>query len=51
MHKERKKRANSEIALDNIKIDGLTAKYLVEMKKSDADIEASKWQLLFYLKN
>ena len=41
---------DSEIAIDNIKIDGLTSKYLIEIKKSDADIEASRWQLLFYLK-
>lgn len=51
IHEEKEdKMANSEIAIDNIKIDGLTSKYLVEVKKSDADIEASKWQLLFYLK-
>lgn len=41
---------NSEIAIDNIKIDKLTKEYLVEIKKSDADLEASKWQLLYYLK-
>lgn len=41
---------NSEIAIDNIKIDKLTKDYLVEIKKSDADLEASKWQLLYYLK-
>lgn len=40
----------SEIAIDNIKIDGLNSKYLIETKKSDANIEACKWQLLFYLK-
>lgn len=51
IHEEKEyKTTNSEIALDNIKIDRLTSKYLVEVKKSDADIEASKWQLLFYLK-
>ena len=51
MHEEKqKKRENSELAIDNIKIDGLTSKYLTEIKKSDADIEASKWQLIFYLK-
>ncbi len=31
-------------------MDKLTAEYLTETKKSDADIEASKWQLYFYLK-
>lgn len=40
----------AEISIDNIKIDKLTKDYLTEIKKSDADIEASKWQLLFYLK-
>ena len=44
------KMADTEIAIDNIKLDGLTSKYLVEIKKSDADIEACKWQLLLYLK-
>lgn len=41
---------NSEISIDNIKIDKLTKEYLVEIKKSDADLEASKWQLLYYLR-
>lgn len=40
----------SEISIDNIKIDRLTDKYLVEIKKSDADVEAAKWQLILYLK-
>lgn len=39
----------SEISIDNVKIDKLTKDYLTEIKKSDADIEAAKWQLLFYL--
>ncbi|WP_331668685.1 Dna2/Cas4 domain-containing protein [Clostridioides difficile] len=38
-----------EIAIENIKIDKLTREYLVEVKKSDADIEAVKWQVLLYL--
>lgn len=41
---------NSELAIENIRLDKLTKEYLTEVKKSDADIEASKWQLLFYLK-
>jgi CRISPR-associated exonuclease Cas4 len=41
---------NSEIKIDNISIDKLTNDYVIEYKKSDADIEAAKWQLLFYLK-
>lgn len=41
---------NSEIAIDNIRLDKLTKEYLTEVKKSDADVEAAKWQLLYYLK-
>ena len=40
---------NAEIAIDNVKIDELTKEYLVEVKKSDSDIEAVKWQVLLYL--
>lgn len=40
---------NSEIAIENIRIDKITKDYLVETKKSDADVEAAKWQLLYYL--
>lgn len=41
---------HTEIAIENIKLDKLTAEYLTEIKKSDADIEAGKWQLYYYLK-
>lgn len=41
---------NTEIAIENIRLDKLTKEYLTEVKKSDADVEASKWQLIFYLK-
>lgn len=41
--------SNAEIAIDHIKIDKLTAQYLTEIKKSDADEEAAKWQLYYYL--
>ena len=40
---------NAEISIDNVKIDKLTKEYLVEVKKSDSDIEAVKWQVLLYL--
>ncbi len=40
---------NSEISIENIKLDKITDDYIVEVKKSDADVEASKWQLLFYM--
>jgi CRISPR-associated exonuclease Cas4 len=43
-------REDSELAIENIRIDRLSKEYLIEMKKSDADVEASKWQLLYYLK-
>lgn len=49
IHEERLQSANSEIAIENIKLDKLTKEYLTEVKKSDADIEAAKWQLLYYL--
>lgn len=42
--------ANSEIQIENIKIDKITDEYLIEMKKSDADVEAVRWQTLYYLK-
>ena len=32
-------------------IDKLTEKYVEEIKKSDADINAARMQVLFYLKN
>ena len=41
---------HTEISIDNIKLDKLTSEYLTEIKKSDADVEAAKWKLLFYLK-
>lgn len=50
IHEERAEKENTEIAIENIKLDKLTAEYLTEVKKSDADIEASKWQLILYLK-
>lgn len=49
IHKERLQSSNSEIAIENIKLDKLTKEYLTEVKKSDADVEAAKWQLLYYL--
>ncbi len=41
---------NTEIFIENIRIDKITKDYLVEIKKSDADVEATKWQTLYYLK-
>lgn len=42
-------RSNAEIQIEGIKVDKLTDEYVVEMKKSDADVEATKWQTLYYL--
>lgn len=50
LHEEKRKGDNTELEIDNVKIDKLTKEYLTEIKKSDADVEAAKWQLLFYLK-
>lgn len=50
LHEERAQKENTEISIDNIKLDKLTAEYLTEVKKSDADEESAKWQLLYYLK-
>lgn len=50
MHEEKAKGKNSEIEIDHIKIDKLSKEYVTEVKKSDADVEAAKWQLLYYLK-
>ena len=41
---------NAELSVENIRLDRLTKEYLTEIKKSDADEEACKWQLLYYLK-
>lgn len=41
---------DAEVAIDNIKVDSIDDEYVTEMKKSDADLTAAKWQLIFYLK-
>lgn len=51
LHEEKaKNKKNTEIFIDNIRIDKMTEDYVIEIKKSDADIESAKWQLLYYLK-
>ncbi|SET30114.1 CRISPR-associated exonuclease, Cas4 family [Natronincola peptidivorans] len=51
IHEIKKEKSKStEISIDNIKVDRLTKDYLIEVKKSDADIQATKWQTLLYLK-
>lgn len=50
LHEEKAQgKENSEIAIENIRLDKLTKEYLTEVKKSDADVNAATWQLLYYL--
>lgn len=39
----------TELAIDNIKLDKITDEYVVELKKSDADLQAAMAQIEFYL--
>ena len=41
---------SAEISFEGIKVDKITKDYVVETKKSDADPQAVKWQVLLYLK-
>lgn len=45
-----KDKSDSEIKIENIRVDKISGEYLIELKKSDADEEATRWQTLFYLK-
>lgn len=47
LNEEKTKQA--EIKIDNVKLDKITKDYLVEVKKSDSDPQAVKWQVLLYL--
>ena len=49
LHNELNKSKNTEIELDGIKIDKLTDDYVIEVKKSDSNIESSIMQLKYYL--
>ena len=49
LHNELNKSKNTEIELDGIKIDKLTDDYVIEVKKSDSNIQASIMQLKYYL--
>jgi CRISPR-associated exonuclease Cas4 len=46
---ELKKPEKEEVALDGIKLDKVTAEYVTEIKKSDADLPAAMAQLEYYL--
>ena len=47
LNEEKSKQA--EIKIDNVKLDKITKEYLTELKKSDSDPQAVKWQVLLYL--
>lgn len=49
LHEVKAAQDNTELEVEHIKVDKLTKEYLVEVKKSDADVTAAKWQLLYYL--
>jgi len=38
-----------EVSFEGIKVDKITKDFVVEVKKSDSNLESAKWQLLFYL--
>lgn len=42
-------RSNAEIQIEGIKVDKLTDEFVVELKKSDADVAATTWQTMYYL--
>lgn len=46
LHEEKE---TEEIAIENIKLDKMKGDYLIELKKSDADLDAARAQLLYYL--
>lgn len=51
LHEIRDRKKNKdEVKIENIRVDKITEEYVVEFKKSDSDIEATKWQTLLYLK-
>jgi len=43
------KSKKAEVKIGNIKVDKITKDYLVEIKKSDSDPQAVRWQVLLYL--
>ncbi len=49
LHEELDNHKNTEIEIDGIKIDKLTKDYVIEVKKSESNIESSIFQLKYYL--
>lgn len=49
LHENKNNSGNSEIAIDNIKTDKITDRYIIEYKKSDADLQATIMQVKYYM--
>lgn len=49
LHENKNNSENSEIAIDNIKTDKITNRYIIEYKKSDADLQATIMQVKYYM--
>ncbi len=48
LHEINEEKVN-EVSFEGIKVDKITKDYVIEVKKSNSDIEAAKWQLIYYL--
>ena len=44
-------RKNTEISIDNIRVDKIDNTYITEIKRSDADMDAVKWQMYLSSEN
>lgn len=49
LHETKLTGKNTEVAIDQIKVDKISGPYLIEYKKSNSDLNACKWQLYYYL--
>ena len=49
LHESKALGHHTEISIDQIKVDKIKGDYLIEYKKSNSDLNACKWQVLYYL--
>lgn len=49
LHENKNSTENSEVEIDNIKTDKIADKYIIEYKKSDADMQATVMQVKYYM--
>ena len=49
LHENKNDSENSEVEIDHIKADKITNQYIVEYKKSDADLQATMMQVKYYM--